>query len=142
MPKSQPNDEELWLAAERRKVTDYLREQGCRHAGVADWPAFHVAPDVSLWGVQSIKHDGRTGWWAISGDVPTDYMSSEQGDHPRDALRHFSAEWADIADHMRRGVEHPTKSMGTPDEWPDIAEALQVRADALAAYADEDVWGE
>ena len=104
------------------------------------FPTFHVEPDLALWAVQSIKHDGRIGWWAISGDVPTDYMSSEEGESPQEALRHFSSEWADVADHMRRGVEHPTMNMGTPDEWPELARMLQARADVLARYADEDGW--
>jgi hypothetical protein len=139
---SQPasSGEEQWIAEERQKVTEYLEIQGCRHAGVEKWPTFHVEPDLALWAVQSIRHDGRVGWWAISGDVPTDYMSSELGEHPREALRHFSAEWADVADHMRRGVEHPTLNMGTPDQWPALAEMLQSRADALAGYADEEGW--
>ncbi|MES2438263.1 MAG: DUF4826 family protein [Verrucomicrobiota bacterium] len=132
--------EEKWIAEERQKVIDYLDFQGCRHAGVEKWPTFHVEPDVALWAVQSIKHTGRVGWWAISGDVPTDYMTSTLGEHPRDALRHFSNEWADVADHMRRGEEHPTLNMGTPDEWPELAEMLQHRADALAHYAEEEGW--
>lgn len=141
---TEPNktEEEKWLAEERKKVIEYLAYQSCRHAGVAEWPAFHVEPDVALWAVLSTKHSGRVGWWAISGDVPTDYMSSTLGEHPRDALRHFSEEWADVADHMRRGKEHPTLNMGTPAEWPQMAIMLQQRADALALYADEDVWDE
>ncbi len=140
MPKPAPSGEEQWIAEERQKVLDYLRYQGCRHGGVETFPTFHVEPDLALWAVQSIKHDGRIGWWAISGDVPTDYMSSEEGESPQEALRHFSSEWADVADHMRRGVEHPTMNMGTPDEWPELARMLQARADVLARYADEDGW--
>ena len=134
--------EEKWIAEEREKVIAYLDFQNCRHAGVEKWPTFHVEPDLALWAVQSIHHSGRVGWWAISGDVPTDYMSSTLGEYPRDALRHFSEIWADVADHMRRGKAHPTMDMGTPDEWPDLAEMLQHRADALAEYASEDGWEE
>lgn len=133
-------EEEAWIAAERRKTLDFLAHEKCRHGGISEWPAFHVFPDLALWAVQSIRHSGRIGWWAISGDVPTDYMSSEQGDHPRDALRHFSALWADVADHLRRGKPHPTIEFGTPDQWPELAEGLQIRADALAAYADDEGW--
>jgi Domain of unknown function (DUF4826) len=136
------NGEEKWIAEEREKVIAYLDSQNCRHAGVEKWPTFHVEPDLALWAVQSIKHTGRVGWWAISGDVPTDYMSSTLGEHPRDALRHFSEIWADVADHMRRGKQHPTLDMGLPEEWPTLAEMLQHRADALAEYADEDGWEE
>lgn len=136
------SSEEQWIASERQKVIDYLKLQGCRHAGVETSPTFHVEPDIALWAVQSTIHTGRVGWWAISGDVPTDYMSSTLGEHPREALRHFSAVWADVADHMRRGKPHPNLEMGSPAEWPEMAEMLQQRADALALYADEEGWDE
>lgn len=134
------SSEEQWIAGERRKVLEFLDAQGCRHAGVETWPTFHIEPDFALWAVQSVKHSGRNGWWAISGDVPTDYMSSSLGEHPRDALRHFSAEWSDVADHMRRGVEHPTLNLGTPADWPELAGMLQQRADALTLYAEDEGW--
>ena len=140
MPKPSQSEEEQWIAEEHRKVVHFLKVQGCRHGGVEQWPTFHVFPDFALWAVQSIRHDGRAGWWAISGDVPTDYMSTDRNDHPREALRHFSREWADVADHMRRGVEHPTLGMGTPAEWPALSEMLQVRSDALANYAEDEGW--
>lgn len=136
-------EEQNWLAEERQKVVDYLDLQQCEHAGVAEWPAVHLFPDFALWPVQSTRHAGRTGWWAISGDVPTDYMSSAEGEHPRDALRHFSRQWADVAGHMRRGKEHPVYQFGSPAEWPDIAPLLSARADILADCADDDeIWEE
>jgi hypothetical protein len=78
-------DEEKWVAEERQKVIDYLFSQHCEHGGVGEWPAFHVDPYIALWAVQSLKTPGRIGWWAISGDVPTDYASSSSGYHPRSA---------------------------------------------------------
>lgn len=142
MSNSQLTPEEIWLAVERLKVLDYLAEMGCRHAGVAEWPAFHIEPDFALWAVQSTKHDGRIGWWAISGDVPTDYMTSTDGESPQEALRHFSRQWADVAEHLRSGREHPTMDPGNRDQWPELAEMLQQRSDALAAYADDEGWEE
>lgn len=136
-------EEENWLAAERGKVEEYLHLEGCRHGGVADWPVVHVYPDFALWGVQSTRHSGHIGWWAISGDVPTDYMSSTEGEHPREALRHFSERWMDVVASMRRGEEHPVYDFGSPEDWPQLAEQLEIRADALSDCADDDeVWAE
>ncbi|MBX3743174.1 MAG: DUF4826 family protein [Akkermansiaceae bacterium] len=136
-------EEENWLAEERRKVAEYLDLEGCRHGGIAEWPTVHVYPDFALWAVQSTRHAGRTGWWVISGDVPTDYMTTEDGEHPRDALRHFSNQWRDVADHMRRGKEHPVYKFGTSRDWPELAPQLELRANALADCADDDeVWEE
>lgn len=136
-------EEENWLADERRKVLEYLEVQGCDHGGVAEWPVIHIYQDFALWEVQSSRHAGRIGWWAISGDVPTDYMSSEDGEHPRDALRYFSNQWRDVAAHMKCGKEHPVYHIGTPAEWPELAPLLEFRADVLSDCADDDeVWAE
>jgi len=141
MANANTDPEKLWLAEERKKVLDYLAAEGCRHAGVADWPIFYEEPDLALWAVQSTKHSGRTGWWAISGDLPTDYMSSSDGEQPQDALRHFAAEWAEVAGFMRRGEPHPTLETGDPRDWPAMAALLEQRAQALEAYADdEEIW--
>jgi hypothetical protein len=131
-------DEKAWVRQEREKVLAYLTSQRCKHAGVGEWPAFHVDPYVALWAVQSPTTLGRIGWWAISGDLPTDYMNSSSGYHPRDALRHFSAEWLSVAESMRRGEEHPRTKMGTPELWPNMAPLLEKRAQILREYADDD----
>ena len=136
-------DEEEWVAQERAKVIAYLCSQHCEHGGVGERPAFHVDPYIALWAIQSRKAPGRIGWWAISGDLPTDYMSSDSGHHPREALRHFSAEWVSVAESMKRGAEHPRTKIGTPDQWPTMAPLLQKRAELLKHYADDDrLWEE
>jgi hypothetical protein len=133
--------EVVWVEDERKKVLDYLAAEGCKHAGVADWPTFYVTPHLALWAVQSTRHVGRTGWWAISGDVPTDYMSSSEGESPQDALRYFAAGWNDVAGYMRRGEPHPELELGDPKNWPQMAEELEQRALALLEYADDpEIW--
>lgn len=130
-----------WVAAERKKVLGYLVAEGCKHAGVADWPTFYVTPHLALWAVQSTRHVGRTGWWVISGDVPTDYMSSSDGESPQDALRYFAAGWNEVAGYMRRGEPHPQMELGDPKDWPAISEELEQRALALLEYADDpEIW--
>ncbi|WP_265594968.1 DUF4826 family protein [Haloferula sp. BvORR071] len=123
-------------------VVNYLQAQGCEHGGVATWPAFHLLdPHLALWAVQSVTTAGKIGWWAISGDLPTDYMSSSSGYHPRDAMRHFSREWLDVAAHMREGREHPRTKIGRPELWPTMAPILEKRTELLQECADdEDMW--
>ena len=71
MSKERENpDEEEWVAQERAKAIAYLSSQKCEHAGVGEWPAFHIDPYIALWAVQSPSSPGRIGWWAISGDLP------------------------------------------------------------------------
>jgi hypothetical protein len=136
-------EENNWLAEERRKVVEYLADEGCRHGGVAEWPVFYVSPHVALWAVQSTKHLGSVGWWAISGDLPTDYMSSSDGEEPRDALKHFAAEWLEVAGYLRRGEPHPTLEFGDPKDRPELAESLEQRAKILKeCAADDSGWEE
>lgn len=131
-------EENNWIAEERRKVMEYLTDEGCRHGGVADWPIFHVSPHVALWAVQSTRHPGSVGWWAISGDLPTDYMSSSDGEEPRDALNYFAAAWLEVAGYLRRGEPHPTLEFGDPQDWPELAESLEQRAKILKECAAEE----
>lgn len=135
------DEEERWVRQQHEMVVQYLAGQGCEHGGVATWPAFHLDPYLALWAVQSVTTPGRIGWWAISGDMPTDYMSSSSGYHPREALRHFSREWLDVATHMREGREHPRTKIGHPGVWPTLAPLLESRAKLLQEYADdEEMW--
>src|SRR6267143_18187 len=68
--------EEKWCAACRRRVRKYLAGESVRHGRIGSWPAWHVAPYVSVWAVESQARPGWVGWWVISGDVPTDYESA------------------------------------------------------------------
>ena len=80
-------------------------------------------------------------WWAISGDVPTDYVSFTDADHPRAVMRHFARQWAEISSFMLRGEPHPNTNIGTPDRWPELGDLLHRRAELLSRYADDDsIW--
>jgi hypothetical protein len=130
--------DEQWVAAERTKVIDYLAQQQCQHGGVGEWPAFHVDPYFALWAVQSLKEEGAIGWWAVSGDVPTDYMSSGSGRHPREALRYFSSQWRAISDAMVAGVPRDDYMIGSAEDWPELGPLLRSRAILLLKFADDD----
>jgi hypothetical protein len=137
MSKSQSNEEQ-WVAAQRKLVEEYLFREKVDHCGVGEWPAFHVHPHVALWAVQSKRTPGAIGWWAISGDLPTDYISSNDGRHPREALRAISQHWREVSDFMLRGEDHPDVRIGTPDQWPKLGDLLRRRAQILQEYADDD----
>ena len=134
-------EEESWIAGEREKVVAYLAKQGVDHLGVGEWPAFHVQPYLAIWAVQSKKSEGAIGWWAISGDAPTDYMSSGSVRHPREAMAHFSRQWVEVSDYMRRGVPHPESKIGSRSDWPVLAPLLKSRSDLLGSFAADDaIW--
>jgi len=131
--------EESRIEEHRKEVEDYLQRERVGHLGTGEYPAFHVYPCVALWAVQSKKSPGWVGWWAISGDLPTDHISSSEGRHPREAMRAFSRHWRDVSASMLRGQEHPDCSIGTPDQWPELGDLLRRRAEILQTYADDEI---
>ena len=71
-----PEAEERWCEEQRALIADYLRSQGIQHGQIAEWPAWHVAPYVAIWAVESIARPEWIGWWVVTGDLPTDYISA------------------------------------------------------------------
>jgi hypothetical protein len=133
--------EDNWISSQRKVVEEYLGREGVDHLGVGEYPAFHVHPYLAVWAVQSKKAPGWVGWWAISGDLPTDYVSRGRIAHPRQALREFAQRWREVSDYMIRGEAHPDVRIGSPNEWPWLGPLLRERADNLQRYVDEaDIW--
>jgi hypothetical protein len=134
-------EEEAWFAEERRKVEEYLRHEGVEHLGVDEVPAFHVHPYMAVWAVQSKVSPGRVGWWAFSGDLPTDYISRKDAKDPREALDAVSRHWKELAGYMIRGEAHPEVIIGPPERWPQLGDLLQKRAEFIASMvADDEIW--
>src|SRR5690606_461690 len=94
-----------------------------------------VHPYVSLWAVQSRSAPGWVGWWAIAGDLPTDYVSSADGRAPRDALRAIARGWLGVAAHMARGEPHPDMTNRTTEQRPQLSCLLSRRAEIRARWA-------
>jgi hypothetical protein len=136
-----PAVEEAWCAQRRAEVAAYLERQGAVHGRIGEWPAWHIAPYVSIWAIESVQSPGWVGWWAICGDLPIDYMTAGKIRHPREALRGFSRSWSDLASRMARGEADPENAIGPPEKWPELAPLLEVRARLLSEFAgDDSLW--
>jgi hypothetical protein len=136
-----PVIEEAWCAERRDQVVAYLRAEGVHHGRVGEWPAWHVAPHLSIWAIESRTVPDSVGWWVVCGDGPTDYISAGRLNHPREAMRAIAARWLEVSAHMRRGEPHPTVTIGSPATWPELGPLLEVRAVLLRRFADDDgVW--
>jgi hypothetical protein len=136
-------NENLWVASQRKVVEEYLKRERVQHLGVGDYPAFHVCPYFAVWVVQSKRAPGRAGWWAISGDLPTDYVSRGQIAHPREALRAFARKWREVSEYMLLGKEHPQIRIGRADQRLELGDLLRRRAQILQSCADDDaIWDE
>ncbi len=75
-----------WVDQERSRVECYLETQGIASPSVGPWPAFEVFPHFAIWAVESKRQAGKIGWWAFSGDCPTDFVTEDGKCHPRNAL--------------------------------------------------------
>lgn len=130
-----PKTEEQWCSEPRSEIAAYLAAQTVTHGQVGDWPAWHLAPYVSIWAVESLAKPGWVGWWAICGDLPTDYLAADPVKHPRDALLGFVSRWRRAAELMARGESLPGFSIGPPAEWPALSPMLASRAELLQDMA-------
>lgn len=138
-----PATEKQWCLDRRTQVIEYLEHEKVNHGEVADWPAWHVAPYVSLWAVESKKIFGLVDLWVICGDMPTDYISSEAIKHPREALEAFSKRWAKLSSLMCKGERDPSITIGSPENWQELAPLLKVRAEILDEWSrDASLWDE
>jgi hypothetical protein len=127
-----------WCAEQRARVLEYLEVQGVLHGGLAREPAWHVGPFVAVWAVGSLKAPGRVGWWAISGDLPCDYCSSEGCPDPRSAIRTIAEAWRTHVELTGPGDEVIHDSASLP---ADLAPLLASRAQFLLEWvADDSFW--
>ena len=138
-----PRIEAQWFAVRRNEVAEYLGREGVMHGQIGKEPAWYVAPYVSIWAVESLKSSGTVGWWAISGDLPTDYVSAKAIEHPRDAMRAIATLWKEAGECMLRGEKHPTFRIGAGDSDEELAPMLASRAQTLLGWVDDpEAWDE
>lgn len=136
-----PDVQLRWITEQRKEVIDYLNGEGVCHGGIPDEPDWFFVPYLAIWRVMSLKAPGIAGWWAISGDVPTDYISSRCIADPRSAMSKFSENWFELSQYMIQGLPHPDVRIGTRDKWPELGDLLSRRANLLAEFAgDGEIW--
>jgi hypothetical protein len=120
----------------------YLSKEKVPHGRIGEWPAWHLAPYVSIWAIESRFGHDEIAFWVICGDLPTDFIQwSNSASDPRQALNVISSRWLEVSSFMLRGVPHPTISIGTPDVWPKLGPLLQSRAGVIAKWVkDDSIW--
>ena len=138
-----PEIEAQWLAERRHEIAEYLLYEGIPHGKISEEPAWYVAPYVSIWAIENAGCPGSLGWWAISGDLPNDYVSAQNAKTPREAMRAIASLWQEAAQYMERGEEHPTFQIGTGENNEELAPMLASRAETLLGWvSDPEVWEE
>jgi Domain of unknown function (DUF4826) len=136
-----PKVERLWCDERRRKVAEYLDAQGVKHGRIGEWPAWHVAPYVSIWAIESLRRPEWIGWWVISGDLPTDHISAadiEPPQHPRKALRAFAEQWIKVVDAWHNDREYRGLLITGGKRNRALAPLLASRARIFLDWSDDD----
>ena len=134
------DDEEFreWVAAQRTLVELYLTKHGIDNPSVGPWPAFEVAPHFAIWAVESKEVGGKIGWWAFSGDCPTDYVSEDGAFHPRNALSTLLENWRSYVPHLKQGQQPPSLHFGEAGELALLGDLLEKRARVLEEWLEDD----
>ena len=137
-----PEIEEAWCAARQSEVGAYLAERRIPHGEIGEWPAWHVAPVVSIWAVESAERANAMGWWVICGDVPSDHIPAALAADPREAVRSIAARWRAAAGAASCGAVPIAPNLGrTEGELRKVAPMLASRAGLLVRWAEDDsVW--
>ena len=136
-----PEIDARWCAERREEVAAYLQREGLTHGQIGADPAWHVAPYVSVWAIESLAAPGKVGWWAISGDLPNDYVSGDSAKDPREAVRAIALLWQEAADCMSRDEAHPTLRIGSGQRDQELAPLLASRAEMLLEWVDDaELW--
>ena len=134
---------ERWVEEVRDDVYAYLEGQGIQKPNIDEWPAFEVAPYFSIWAIESQRNPGKIGWWAFSGDCPTDYVSEDGECHPRAALKTLIENWQGYILHMKQGIQPPKTKIGKGENLYELAELLSSRIDILREWEEDDsIWRE
>lgn len=132
------DEEERWCAEQRENVRAFLAHQGLQSPAIGDWPAWHVAPIVSIWAIESQTRPGWVGWWAVSGDFPTDYTACGAERHPRQGLRDIGNRWRQASAEWLAGKRIVDWSLGSPEQERDLAPLLATRAQQFLDMAKDD----
>ena len=128
--------EEDWLDEQQNVAYQYMEKTGAKHGRIEHTPSFFVAPYVAVWAVESSKSHDAIGWWVITGDLPTDYVSSTGISSAREAIIAFAKRWSNSVNMHKNGKVDPTITLS--DE---TAILLESRAQILAEWAyDESMW--
>jgi len=137
-----PAVEEQWCGERHAQVIEYLQRQGVKHGRIGEWPAWHLAPYVSIWAIESAARPEWVGWWVVSGDLPTDYISADKIKHPREAMRAIAQRWLEVSGYVKRGQKHPSIQVGRAEDQAELTLLLEKRGNLLLKWANDDsFWG-
>ncbi len=136
-----PEIDDRWCKDQRTIVGEYLDSQRVKHGRIGEWPAWHLAPYVAVWAVESLARQEAIGWWVISGDLPTDYISTvevEPRQHPRKAVQRIAEHWLELVEAWKTDRDYQGIGISSDLSRPELAKLLESRAKLLMQWANDD----
>ncbi|KZN43060.1 DUF4826 family protein [Pseudoalteromonas luteoviolacea] len=121
----------LWQRENLQAAQKFLAEKGIITTKVVEKDCRFLPPAIAIW---KFKDQKGKGYWAVSGQVPTDAAEESAASNPRDVLRYFSFQWQMKADGIvSSGVKEKTQL--------DFANLLVNRAHGLYdLYESDKLW--
>ena|SRR5712671_5346412 len=133
-----PKVEARWLTEQRMIVERYLEREEIRLVSVVKNPVWFIAPYVALWKTSELKSDKQISLWAISGDLPTDYLELSSAQSPREVMLNFGKHWKTMSKEMLKGNFPQNWRTGRAEDQKELGDLLEKRADILLDWAMDD----
>jgi hypothetical protein len=138
-------DEKAWIESARPELVSYIKRSVEECGDIGRVPAFHIAPIIAVWAVESKKHPGMVGFWAFSGDIPGDVITRDwldKKDNPRKALNRMITIWKGYLPHLEIGDSPPGINMGIDGKQrKDMAGLLGKRIEIFSEMVNDDsIW--
>lgn len=120
-----------WARDAYQKIMGFLGEQGLVIESLSESESRYLAPFVAVWKLKTTE--GK--WvWAISGDLPSDFISSEGATSARETLRAFSMRWQMKVEKIRNNAD-------IEEEQKKLADLMEERAVQLyQVFEDDTFW--
>lgn len=97
-----------WVRLQFQRANLHLAEQGIVMESVAVAESRYLPPLIAVWKIHGLN---KNVVWAISGDVPVDYLPVAVAANAREALKHFSYRWQMKAQQiMDNGISDQTSA--------------------------------
>lgn len=120
-----------WVRSQFQRANLHLAEQGIVMDSVAVAESRYLPPLVAVWKIHTLD---KQIVWAISGDVPADFVPFSAAPNVREVLRYFSYRWQMKAQQI---IEAGIKEQSTAD----YVQLLVGRANMLYDMADaQELW--
>ncbi len=97
-----------WVRLQFQRANLHLAEQGIVMESVAVAESRYLPPLIAVWKIHGLN---KNVVWAISGDVPVDYLPVAVASDAREAIKHFSYRWQMKAQQiMDNGISDQTSA--------------------------------